>query len=80
MLGGIAFAIGLSLLVTLARVVQPHTAELGRAEGTDTFRDLDRNPDAHPIPGLLIDRIDAVFLEVDDAVERYRTPPPPSTG
>jgi SulP family sulfate permease len=58
MLGGIAFAIGLSLIVALARLVRPHTAELGRLEGTDTFRDLDRNPDAHRVPGLLIYRID----------------------
>ncbi len=58
MLGGIAFAIGLSLIVALARVVRPHTAELGQIEGTDTFRDVDRNPDAHPLPGLLIYRID----------------------
>jgi SulP family sulfate permease len=58
MLGGIAFAIGLSLLLALARLVRPHTAELGRIEGTDTYRDLERNPDAHSIPGLLIHRID----------------------
>ena len=58
MLGGIAFAIGLSLLVALARLVRPHTAELGLVEGTDTFRDLARHSDAHPIPGLLIYRVD----------------------
>lgn len=58
MLGGIAFAIGLSLIVALARVVRPHTAELGQVEGTDSFRDIERNPDAHPIAGLLIYRID----------------------
>jgi SulP family sulfate permease len=58
MLGGIAFAIGLSMLVALARLVRPHTAELGRVEGTDTFRDLDRHSNAHRIPGLLIYRLD----------------------
>ena len=58
MLGGIVFAIGLSLLFALSRVIRPHTAELGRIEGTDTFRDLDRHADAHRIPGLLIYRID----------------------
>ena len=58
MLGGIAFAIGLSMIVTLYRVVRPHTAELGLVEGTDTFRDLDRNADAHPVPGLMVYRID----------------------
>ena len=58
MLGGIVFAIGLSLLFALSRVIRPHTAELGRVEGTDTFRDLDRHADAHRIPGLLIYRVD----------------------
>ncbi|MGI9603115.1 MAG: SulP family inorganic anion transporter, partial [Acidimicrobiales bacterium] len=58
MLGGIAFAIGLSLIVALARVVRPHTAELGQVEGTDTFRDMERNPDARRVPGVMIYRID----------------------
>ena len=58
MLGGIAFAIGLSMLVVLTRLIRPHTAELGRVEGTDTFRDLDNHPDARRFPGLLIYRID----------------------
>jgi len=58
MLGGIAFAIGLSMLVVLTRLIRPHTAELGRVEGTDTYRDLHNFEDAKPIPGLLIYRID----------------------
>jgi SulP family sulfate permease len=58
MLGGIAFAIGLSLIAALARLVRPHTAELGLVEGTDTYRDVERNPDATPVSGLLIYRID----------------------
>lgn len=58
MLGGIAFAIGLSLLLALARLVRPHAAELGQVEDTDTFRDIERNENAHRIPGLLIFRID----------------------
>jgi MFS superfamily sulfate permease-like transporter len=58
MSGGIAFAIGLSLIVALVRLVRPHTAELGQVEGTDTFCDIDRNDDA-------------IFLEVDDVVEYY---------
>lgn len=58
MLGGIAFAIGLSLIAALTRIVRPHTAELGRVEGTDTYRDVLRNPEATPVSGLLIYRID----------------------
>jgi SulP family sulfate permease len=58
MLGGIAFAIGLSLIAALTRLVRPHTAELGLVEGTDTYRDVQRNPEATTVDGLLIYRID----------------------
>jgi SulP family sulfate permease len=57
MLGGIAFAIGLSLLLVLMRVARPRTAALGRVGDTDTFRSLDR-PDTEAIDGLLIFRVD----------------------
>jgi SulP family sulfate permease len=83
MLGGIAFAIGLSLMVALVRLVRPHTAELGLVEGTDTFRDIDRNEDAHRIPGLLIHRIDdelffanAAFVVRDTKQRLYESDPP----
>ena len=85
MLGGIAFAIGLSMLVALARLVRPHTAELGRVEGTDTYRDLDNFADAERIPGLLIYRIDdELFFAntaffVRDVEQRLATSEPPAT-
>jgi SulP family sulfate permease len=86
MLGGIAFAIGLSLITVLARAARPHTAELGLVDGTDTFRDIDRHRDAHPIPGLLIHRIDdelffanAAFF-VRDVKERLIASDPPATA
>jgi SulP family sulfate permease len=86
MLGGIVFAIGLSLIVALTRVVRPHTAELGLVEGTDTFRDIERNPDAQPIPGLMIYRIDdelffanAAFF-VRDVTARVVSADPPATA
>ena len=86
MLGGIAFAIGLSLIVTVARVVRPHTAELGLVEGTDTFRDVDRHDNAVPIPGLMIYRIDdelffanAAFF-VRDVKARLVASDPPATA
>ena len=73
-------------LVTLARVVRPHTAELGQVAGTDTFRDLERNPDAYAIPGLLIYRIDdelffanASFF-VRDVKRRLVESDPPATS
>ena len=86
MLGGIVFAIGLSLLAALARVVRPHTAELGLVEGTETFRDLDRNPDAHAVPGILVYRIDdelffanAAFF-VRDVKAKLVASEPPATA
>jgi SulP family sulfate permease len=86
MLGGIAFAIGLSLIVALARVVRPHTAELGLVEGTDTFRDMDRHDNAVSIPGLMIYRIDdelffanAAFF-VRDVKARLVASDPPATA
>jgi SulP family sulfate permease len=86
MLGGIAFAIGLSLIAALARAVRPHTAELGLVDGTDTFRDIDRHDDAHPIPRLLIYRIDdelffanAAFF-VRDVKSRLVESDPPATA
>ena len=86
MLGGIAFAIGLSLLVTVAKVVRPHTAELGLVEGTDTYRDVDRNPDAQAIPGLLVYRVDdemffanASFI-MNDIRRRLVASDPPATA
>jgi len=86
MLGGIAFAIGLSMIVALARLVRPHTAELGQVEGTDTYRDTERNPDAHPIAGLLIYRIDdELFFAnaahvVRDVTTRLIDADPPATA
>ena len=84
MLGGIAFAIALSLIVALVRLIRPHTAELGRVEGTDTYRDLDRNPDAYRLPRLLIYRIDdELFFAnsayfVRDVKERLWASDPPA--
>jgi SulP family sulfate permease len=86
MLGGIAFAIGLSLIAALARAVRPHTAELGLVDDTDTFRDIDRHDNAHPIPGLLVYRIDdelffanAAFF-VRDVKSRLIESDPPATA
>jgi len=86
MLGGIAFAIGLSLIAALLRLIRPHTAELGRVEGTNNFRDIERNPDAHPIAGLLVFRIDdelffanAAYF-VRDVKARLLAAQPPATA
>ena len=69
--------------LALLRLVRPHTAELGLVDGTDTVRDVDRNEDAHRIPGLLIHRIDdqpffanAAFVVRDTKQRLYESDPP----
>lgn len=41
---GLAIGLGFSLLMFLYRSSNPHTTELGRVEGTDEFRNVDRWP------------------------------------
>jgi sulfate permease, SulP family len=59
LLEGIALAVGLSLLLVLARAVRPHDAVLGEVEGVDGFHDTDDFTEAETIPGLIVYRFDA---------------------
>jgi SulP family sulfate permease len=56
---GLALGVLLSLVLFVLRTTRPHTAVLGRLPGTTVYRNLDRFPDALPVPGLVIVRIDA---------------------
>ena len=57
---GMVFAVALSIAFVLYRASRPHVAALGRMPGhRATYADLGRHPDAHPVPGLLIIRLDA---------------------
>lgn len=56
---GIAGGIVLSLVFMFMRAARPHLAELGRVEGTNAFRNLDRFEGAEVDPALLIVRFDA---------------------
>lgn len=58
---GIALGVGASLLWFVVRTTRPHTAVLGRLPGTTVYRNLLRFPDARPVDGVLILRIDAQF-------------------
>ena len=58
-LPGLMIAVFLSLLIVLYRSSQPHLAELGKIPGHLAYGDIDENPDAEQIPGLLIVRPDA---------------------
>jgi sulfate permease, SulP family len=58
---GILVGLGLSLLALIYRMSRPHAAVLGHLPGTRLFRDMRFNPQAQPIPGLLLLRVDASF-------------------
>lgn len=56
---GILAGVSASLFAFIRRSTKPHTAELGRLPGTMIFRTLENFPQAEPIPGVLILRMDA---------------------
>ncbi|MEX0769652.1 MAG: sulfate permease [Balneolaceae bacterium] len=58
---GILLGIGASLIVVLYRSSRPNMAVLGHIGGSQTFRDIARNPEAHQVEGILILRLDASF-------------------
>jgi high affinity sulfate transporter 1 len=59
-LAGMVLAVVLSVAFVLYRASRPYVAALGRMPGyRATFGDLARHPDAEPIPGLIIVRLDA---------------------
>lgn len=73
---GILLGIVASMVLLIYRISQPHAAELGHLPGTRSFRDLDRNPEAMPVEGLLILRVDAslTFSNVAFLKERILAP------
>jgi MFS superfamily sulfate permease-like transporter len=75
LLQGIVLAIGLSLLLLLARAVRPHDAVLGRVKGVDGFHDIEEYPQGTTIPGLIVYRFDAqlFFANADFFQRRVRT-------
>lgn len=57
-LPGLMIAVFLSLLIVLYRSSKPRLAVLGKIPGHDAYGDINENPDAVQIPGLLIVRPD----------------------
>ena len=49
------------MLVVFARMSTPHSAVLGHVDGTTTYRNVDRFPEASTIDGVRIVRIDAAL-------------------
>lgn len=57
-LDGLLAAVGVSLLMTLRGLSEPKVSVLGRLGGSHDFVTLGSHPDAQPIPGLLIVRLE----------------------
>lgn len=68
LLNGILVAVGLSLLVILARIARPNDAVLGTSPGIAGMHDIDDYPDATTIPGLVVYRYDSplFFANAED--------------
>jgi SulP family sulfate permease len=56
---GVLIGIMASVMAILYRISRPNVSELGHVPGTRDFRSLDRNPEAEPIKGIYILRVDA---------------------
>jgi SulP family sulfate permease len=62
---GILVAVVASMLVVFARMSTPHSAVLGRIEGTTSYRNVDRFPEAETTDGVRVVRIDAALSFVN---------------
>ncbi|MGI9614281.1 MAG: SulP family inorganic anion transporter, partial [Acidimicrobiales bacterium] len=62
---GIVVAVVASMLVVFARMSMPHSAILGHVEGTTSYRNVDRFPEASTVEGVRIVRIDAALSFVN---------------
>ncbi len=58
---GVLSGIIASIVAIMYRISRPNVAELGHLPGTRSFRDRRHHPEARPIPGLLLLRVDASF-------------------
>jgi MFS superfamily sulfate permease-like transporter len=60
------------MILLLQRLARPHTALLWVDSEGSRFADMAENPDVHPVPGVLILRIDGpiIFANVDAILER----------
>ena len=66
-LPGVAIGVALSFILLIHTIDHPHIATLGRSSDSTRFRDLEDDPGATPIPGVLIHRFEAelIFANAD---------------
>ena len=62
---GILVAVVASMLVVFARISMPHSAVLGHVDGTTSYRNIERFPEANTAEGIHIIRIDAALSFVN---------------
>ncbi|MEL7832959.1 SulP family inorganic anion transporter [Fodinibius sp. Rm-B-1B1-1] len=62
---GILLGVVASMIHMFYKYSRPNVAELGIIPGTRLFKNLERNPEAKPIDGLMILRVDASFSFVN---------------
>ncbi|NGP88665.1 SulP family inorganic anion transporter [Fodinibius halophilus] len=62
---GILLGVVASMIHMLYKYSRPNVAELGILPGTRLFKNLERHPEAKPIDGLMILRVDASFSFVN---------------
>ncbi|TSD47167.1 SulP family inorganic anion transporter [Rhodococcus sp. KBS0724] len=71
-LQGILVAIGLSFAAVIAQVWQPHRTELVETAHLPGFHDVERHPNGHRIPGLVLVRFDApLFFANGEIFDEY---------
>ena len=73
-LPGVLVAVGLAIIQLLTKASRPNDAVLGRIPGMDGFHDVNGQPEAETLPGLIIYRFDSslVFFNADYFKNRVR--------
>ncbi|MGC1167049.1 MAG: SulP family inorganic anion transporter [Solirubrobacterales bacterium] len=73
-LPGLFIGIGVALLLLLYRASRPHVAELGQSRAGERFDDLDRHPEARPVPGVIVLRVESglFFANAEGVRDRIR--------
>ena len=74
---GLAISVGLSLLLVIYESAYPHTAQLGRLNGTSMYHNIKQYEDIEIYDGVIIVRIDAPLYfanaqNVRDKVRKYK--------
>jgi SulP family sulfate permease len=69
---GIGVSVACALVVLVARIMNPHSAEIGRLPGSETYRNVERFPEAQRVPHVGILRIDVSLNFINASFLRKR--------